>query len=41
MTTIALEPEQIILPEALLNFMEHLPTREKLENYKVEKIRYI
>jgi hypothetical protein len=41
MTTIALEPEQIILPEALLNFMEYLPTKEELENYKVEKVKFV
>lgn len=40
-TTIALEPEQIILPEALLNFMENLPTKEELENYKVEKVKFV
>lgn len=41
MTTIALEPEQIILPEALLDFMKYLPTKEELENYKVEKVKFV
>ncbi|MBQ4041198.1 MAG: hypothetical protein II626_01055, partial [Prevotella sp.] len=41
MTTIALEPEQIILPEALLDFMENLPTKKELENYKVERVKFV